>query len=203
MESREQHKRRQVLDGAEAAFLELGFEGSSVDEIARRAGVSKGTLYNHFPDKRKLFAAVVDRECQRQAEKVFTVSLEDVPAQVALRRIGTQYLDFLLSPFAIRLFRVAVAESARFPELGRTFWESGPDLGTRRLAQFLAAAVARGELQIDDLDLASHQFIELCKAKLFYAEVFGVSQEASAADRERVVDAAVRTFLAAHAPARS
>jgi AcrR family transcriptional regulator len=190
-------KTRQILGGARETFLDLGFEGASVDEIARRAGVSKGTLYNHFDDKRSLFAAVIDRECKAQAERIFTIGMEEDDVETALGRIGRHYLDFLLSPSALALFRITVAESERFPRVGRAFWDSGPDLGTRRLAQFLAVAVSRGRLAIDDLDLAAHQFTELCKAELFYKTLLGVIDAPDEAARSHHVDAAVKVFLRA------
>jgi AcrR family transcriptional regulator len=190
-------KARQILCGARETFLDLGFEGASVDEIARRAGVSKGTLYNHFEDKRSLFAAVIDHECKAQAEGIFTIGMEEDDVEASLRRIGRHYLDFLLSPSALALFRITVAESERFPRVGRAFWDSGPDLGTRRLAQFLAVAVSRGDLGISDLDLAAHQFTELCKAELFYKTLLGVIDAPDDERRAHHVDAAVKVFLRA------
>ena len=196
-------KALQILAGARAAFLDLGFEGASVDEIARRARVSKGTLYNYFPDKRALFRAVIERECQEQAERTFSIEESQKPVQEALRGIARKYVEFLISPFAMGLFRIAVAESPRFPHLGRVFWDSGPDLGTRRLAQFLAVAKDRGELDIDDLELAAHQFTELCKARVFYKTLFGVGDPPSPVVRERYADAAADTFVRAYGGSKS
>ena len=193
-------KARQILEGATAAFLELGYEGTSVDEIARRAGVSKGTLYNYFPDKSALFAAIVERECAEQARRVFTIDSAATDIEATLRGIARQFVAFLVSTFAEDIFRVVLAEVPRFPELGRAFYDSGPDLGIRRLAQFLAAANARGALDIDDPELAAQQFIELCKADLFYKRVLGVKRSASPVEIERVADAAVTFFLRATRP---
>ena len=193
-------KARQILEGATATFLELGFEGASVDEIARRAGVSKGTLYNYFPDKSALFAAIVERECEEQARRVFTVDSGATDVEATLRGIARQFVAFLVSPFAENIFRVVLAEVPRFPELGRAFYDSGPDLGVRRLSQFLAAANARGVLEIDDPELAAQQFIELCKADLFYKRVLGVKRSASQAEIDRIADAAVTFFLRATRP---
>ena len=192
-------KARQILDGARVVFLESGFEGASVDEIARRAGVSKGTMYNYFPDKRSLFGTMIQRECKQQAGQIFRIDhaeAEDVEA--TLRRIARAFVEFVTSPFAQRMFRVAVAETLRFPELGRAFVESGPALGIRRLSQYLAFACGRGDLVIDDVELAAHQFAELCKADLFFRTLFDPQARAGQAEIERVADAAVRTFLRAY-----
>ena len=137
-------KADQILAGARDAFLELGFEGASVDEIARRARVSKGTLYNYFPDKRTLFAAFMEAECQENARRVFQAEDEHLGIDALLRRIAHSYVRLLMSPFAQGLFRIAVAECQRFPDVGHSFYWSAPALGIRRLAEVLEAARRRG-----------------------------------------------------------
>jgi AcrR family transcriptional regulator len=191
-------KARQILAGAREAFLELGFEGASVDAIARRAGVSKGTIYNYFPDKTAIFAAFVEGICQDQAQAAFGLDELDHGIEASLRRLCRRYVEFLLTPLAQNAFRVAVAEAQRFPDLGRAFYDSGPDLGVRRLTQFLAVARDRGELEIDDLDLAAHQLSELCKADLFYKRLLSVKRTVQAEEIERVADGAAQTFLRAY-----
>lgn len=189
----------QVLDGAREVFLRDGFEGASVDDIARAAGVSKATLYSYFPDKRLLFMEVARIECCRQADEA--VQLIDVtakPSQV-LRSAGLRFLEILLSDFNLRTFRICCAEADRFPELGQDFYQSGPLLARERLSEYLSAAVERGELAIDDMDLAADQFAELCKADLFPRALFGVQTRFSAPERARVVDAAVAVFLSRYA----
>lgn len=190
-------KARQILAGAKQAFLELGFEGTSVEEIARRAGVSKGTLYNYFPDKRALFAAVVREECEEQTQRIMQIEGSEEAAAVVLRRVARSLVAFLLSPFAQGIFRMAVAESQRFPDLGVAFYSSGPQLGSQRLSHYLAGAVARGELAIEDTDLAAHQFVELCRADLFYKRLLGMKTDVTEAEMERVAEGAVATFLQA------
>ena len=191
-------KYQQILDGARKVFLEAGFEGASVDDIARQAGVSKGTMYNYFPDKRALFAAVVHQECQEQASRIFQIERtgsDDV--EQTLRRIAHGFVQFLMTPFAQGMFRIAVAEAPRFPDLGRALYESGPELGTRRLSEYLAYACGRGVLKIDDIDLAAHQFTELCKSRLFHRTLLGIQREVTDAEIDAVADAAATTFLRA------
>jgi AcrR family transcriptional regulator len=193
-------KAQKILDGAREVFLELGYEGASVDEIVRRAGVSKGTLYNYFADKRALFSAVIDRECSAQAAQMIPVNLEADDVEAALLAVARTIVHFVTSPFAQKIFRIVVAEAERFPDIGRTFYESGPRLGVSRLAQLMAAAHATGRLRVPDAELAAHQFIELCRADLFYQLIFGIKQAASEAEIERIAQAAVRTFVEAHRP---
>ena len=190
-------KAQQILAGAKDAFLELGYEGASVEEIARRAGVSKGTLYNYFPDKRSLFAIFVEGECEKQAQQMFQIADDSDNIEATLRQIANNIIEFVVSPFAQGIFRVVVAESQRFPELGRAFYDSGPDLLIRRLAQYLAVATARGELLVPNPELAAHQFIEMCRAELFYKILLGVKRNVKDEEIQRIADAAVETFIQA------
>lgn len=187
-------KAQQILEGARTVFLESGYEGASTGQIAKQAGVSKGTLYNYFPDKEKLFMAVMEDECKKQAAAIFEVANQSASIDVTLRRLAQNYVGLVLSPF-IRIYRLAIAEATRFPALARTFYDSGPDLASRRLAQILAGAVAKGELEIDDLDLAAHQFGQLCKADLFEKRLFQVKLSATPEEVDRIVDSAVDAFL--------
>lgn len=186
----------QVLEGAREVFLADGFEGASVDTIARAAGVSKATLYSYFPDKRLLFMAVARCECGRQAAAAIDPIDPAAPPEVVLRAAAGQILDVLLSDFGRRMFRICIAESDRFPELGRAFYESGPALVRERLVAYLRAAAARGALSIDDFELAADQFAELCKADVFPRLMLGLAREVTEAERQRVIDGAVATFLA-------
>lgn len=190
----------QVLAGARQVFLADGFEGASVDEIARVAKVSKATLYKYFPDKRMMFMAMAQAECERQASETLQQIDEADPPRVVLSTAGRKLIGFMLSHFGQRTFRICVAEADRFPELGREFYESGPGLAHAHLAEYMSCAVQRGELVIEDLDLAADQFAELCKSDLFPKLVFGVAQSFSDAEVTRVVDGAVATFLARYGP---
>ncbi len=189
----------QVIEGARRVFLADGFEGASVDAIARAANVSKATLYSYFSDKRKLFIEVARLECQRQAEQASARIDTDAPAQEVLRAAGHQMIGFMLSDFSQRIYRICVAEAERFPELGQQFYASGPQLGVDALSAYFAQASTRGELAIADYEHAAWQFMGLCKAGLFEKRVFGVDDEFSAEEIARVVASAVETFLARYA----
>jgi AcrR family transcriptional regulator len=193
-------KAQQILTGAKDAFFELGYEGTSVEEIARRAGVSKGTLYNYFPDKQTLFAVFVEGECEKHAKYMCQVVNDYDDVEVALRQVANKIIKFTTSPFAQSTFRVAVAESQRFPELGRVFYHSGPDVFVRQFAQYLAAADATGKLRVPDPELAAHQFIQLCKADLFHKVLLGIQRHVNEEEVQRIADAAVETFLKAFKP---
>lgn len=186
----------QVLAGARQVFLADGFEGASVDDIAKAAGVSKATLYSYFPDKRLLFMEVTSIECSRMADRALDLIDEAAPPREVLTIAAGQIVPFLLSDFAQQCFRICVAERDRFPELGQAFYANGPEMGRERLKEYLSKAVARGELIIDDLDMAAEQFSELCKAKLWMRAAFGIQNEFSDDEVSNVINNAVETFMA-------
>lgn len=189
----------QVLNGARDIFMSDGFEGASVDDIARAAGVSKATLYSYFPDKRLLFMEVAKVECIRQADTAVERIDMSLPVATVLSEAAWQMVSFFTSDFGQRVFRLCVAESDRFPDLGREFYESGPALVRKRLIEFMKVGISRGELTIDDLPLAADQFSELCKADLFPRLVFSMEKSFDDSQKRRIVDGAVSTFMARYA----
>ncbi len=186
----------QVVAGARKIFLAEGFEGATVDLIAREAGVSKATLYSYFPDKRVLFIEVTNAECAAQSERAIQFDGEVLPVREMLENVARSMMTFLTSEFAHRIFRICVAESDRFPELGREFYHSGPALMVERLSEYFQFACQRGELKIDDVQLAAHQFHELMKADVFIKMVFNVIETPDQSEIDRVIDGAIDTFLA-------
>lgn len=186
----------QVLNGAWHVFRRDGFEGASVDDIAREAGVSKATLYSYFPDKRLLFLEVARGECCRQSRETADLITSGSGPQDVLTICASRMLDFLLSDFGLRIYRICVAESDRFPEIGREFYENGPKMMRARLVEYFHEAEARGELDIEDKELAAGQFLELCKTDLFPRQLMGMGRKIAQTDRERVVQGAVDMFLA-------
>ena len=186
----------QVLAGAREVFMADGFEGASVDDIARASEVSKATLYTYFPDKKQLFLEVARAECLRQADTAIETIDRTAPVATVLRDIARQIVEFITSRFGQQIFRICVAEAARFPQVGREFYDSGPGLACRELTEYFTDAEARGELRIEDHALAAHQFQELCKADIFPKLVFNITDTFSEAEKARVIDGAVEVFLA-------
>lgn len=197
IETRRSPKRQQLIDGAYKVFMEHGFEGASVDEIARAAGASKATLYSYFPDKRQLFEAVVQSRCSQQ-RTVMCSGAPGQPIEETLRRMAHTFASFLYSPAAQEMFRVCIAESGRFPDLGRAFYEAGPAQARARLVDFFKGAADRGELAIDDPVIAADQFAALCKTGGFLRALLGAPPVAEA-EIDQVAEEAVKTFLARYA----
>jgi AcrR family transcriptional regulator len=190
-------KRRQILDGARKIFMDLGFDGASMGEIARSAGVSKGTLYVYFADKSRLFEAIVEEEAYEQGEIAFNFDPRR-DAATTLREFGEAYMALICRPGGGSAIRTVMAIAERMPEVGRRYYERVLDKTINRLALYLDAHVASGELAIDDSRLAASQFMLTCQASLFLPFIFQAAPAPSPERISEVVDSATRMFLAAY-----
>jgi TetR/AcrR family transcriptional regulator, mexJK operon transcriptional repressor len=157
-------KRAQILAGAATIFMREGFAATSMEQIAKEAGVSKGTLYNHFASKQALFSTIIESECAKIQEQVFDLTEMAGEPKAVLMKVGISFLSSVLDPHAMSLYRNMIAESQRFPELGHLFMQSGPNAGSRTLGKYLRRMTNEGLLSIQDEVRAAHQFIALCDA---------------------------------------
>ncbi len=190
-------KRRQILDGARKVFMDLGFDGASMGEIARAAGVSKGTLYVYFADKCRLFEAIVEEETLQHGQMVFNFDPErDIPT--TLREFGHAYIAMICRPGGGSAIRTVMAIAERMPDVGRRYYERVLEKTINRLAVYLDAHVKLGELAIDDCQLAASQFMLMCQASLFLPFIFQAAPPPSPERIKRVIDSATRMFLAAY-----
>jgi AcrR family transcriptional regulator len=194
----ESAKRRQIIEGARAIFLAQGFDAASMNDIARAAGVSKGTLYVYFANKEDLFEAIVEQECDAQAEGIFDLDPQDHDVGAVLKRVGIAYVKFLCRPEKASAIRTVIAIADRMPEVGRKFYEAGPAVGIARLSAYLTAQAAAGVLAVEDCEVAAAQFMESCQAMLFKPIVFNFAPAPSPEQIERVVGIAVAAFVAAY-----
>ncbi len=196
-----QEKRRKILGGASEVFRELGFERASVDLIAARAGVSKATVYNHFADKQALFVATVVEETRAMGQSLVScLECPDEDVEAALQRIGEKITVLWLTPSVSALYRQAIAEAARLPEIGRMVFEQGTKALTEAVAANLARWAAAGALRIDDPGAAAISLIALCHGDLVTRMRLGVLEYPVGAEVRETVQRAVRIFVRAHAP---
>jgi AcrR family transcriptional regulator len=190
-------KRRQILDGARKVFMDLGFDGASMGEIARAAQVSKGTLYVYFADKFALFEAILEQEALQHGQVAFNFDPAR-DAETTLKEFGQAYIHLLCRPGGGSAIRTVMAIAERMPDVGRRYYGRVLDKTINRLSEYLAAHAHSGDLRIDDCDLAASQFMELCKASLFLPFVFQAAPPPSEERMTEVVDSATRMFLAAY-----
>jgi AcrR family transcriptional regulator len=190
-------KRRQILQGASKVFMDLGFDGASMGEIARAAGVSKGTLYVYFADKSTLFEAIVEQEALGQGKVAFNFDPER-DAAVTLGEFGRAYIELLCRPGGGSAIRTVMAIAERMPDVGRRYYEHVLEKTIGRLAGYLEARVEAKELAVPDCQLAASQFMQMCQASLFLPFIFQAAPSPSPERIARVVESAVQMFLAGY-----
>jgi AcrR family transcriptional regulator len=200
-ERQDSAKRRQILAGAREVFLAQGFDAASMGEIARRAGVSKGTLYVYFDSKEQLFETVTRDECKVQAEQVFQLDPADPDIGAVLNRLGCAFVKFLCRPNGMPALRTVISISERMPEIGRQFYEQGPAKGVAALRRYLEHHLSAGVLRIDDCEIAAAQFLDSCQSTVFKPLLFNFGAAPTDERIAHVVAIAVRAFLAAYRPA--
>jgi TetR/AcrR family transcriptional repressor of mexJK operon len=186
-------KHARILAAGTEAFLARGFAGTSVEFVARQAGVSKVTVYTHFRSKEALFGAIIDGLAGRLVRRIDELALGDLPPGAALRQFGGKYLELALAASSIALHRVVVAESARIPALGPLIFAHGPAQVVASLAGFLAR---RTELRIADPRLAAEQFLGMVLGHAQLRLLLNARPPAEVRGSiAKVVDHAVEIFL--------
>jgi TetR/AcrR family transcriptional repressor of mexJK operon len=190
-------KRRQVVDAAQDLFLAHGYGAVSMDAVARTAGVSKATLYAYFASKDQLFATIIGERGVSAGldESLFPELAGDLRA--TLDRIGQAVLHFMLRERTLAFYRIAIAESARFPELGRAFHASGPKRFLDRVATWLTGQQAAGLVRQADMAVATEQFMALLRSGVFLRASLALPPEPTEVEIDATVAAAVDTWLRA------
>jgi AcrR family transcriptional regulator len=190
-------KKLAVLKAALRLFLEQGFSATSMDAIAREAGVSKATLYAHVKSKEELFAAIT-ATCAEQLLAAQTAFEHEEDVRAALLRFGRAHVALLLSPEGAAMYRIVIAEAPRFPELGRAFYENGPAIRLRALTDYLHRADAAGALKVDDAARAAGEFIGMLGGTIHLRAMLGHAGEIATTEQEALVEHAVDAFLRAY-----
>lgn len=194
-------KSESILAAARRMFLASGFGAVSMDAIAREAGASKATLYAYFASKEELFGAVVAGEGERYFRGFSARELDPREVAASLTEIARRFLELVLSPDAIAVNRITIAEAVRFPQLGEVFWRAGPERTRSQIEAFLRRAAAVGTLDIADPRLAAEQFIALLRGDIHLRQLMRLDDPAGPAGLETAAGNAVATFLKAFAAA--
>ncbi|MFC0153462.1 TetR/AcrR family transcriptional regulator [Xanthomonas dyei] len=187
-------KRHAILEAAIAQFRQHGFDATSMDRVAATAGVSKRTVYNHFPSKDALFGEILRRLWQRSAEAVSLPYRPDQSLRVQLTQLLQQKLRLLDDAAFIDLSRVAIAEGIHSPERARALLAQ---LGSKEegTTTWLRAALADGRLAEVDPDFASQQLQALVKGFAFWPQLAMGQPPLSPAQQAQVAASAVEMFL--------
>ena len=203
-EPRSIRKRRAIVEAATDVFLRNGYRGTSMDEIAARAAVSKQTVYKHFADKESLFSAIVRAAVDAAGDPVLGDATELADSEdlaTDLRALARRQLEQVVQQRLMQLRRLVIGEANRFPELGRAFYERGAGRSTAALATAFEHLTARGLLKAHDPELAAAHFNWLVmSAPVNRAMLLGDDGIPDAAELNRYADGGVRAFLAAYGP---
>ncbi len=194
-------KRDAIVAAAAALFLEHGFGDVSMDAIAAKAEVSKRTVYSHFVNKAKLFEGIMGEACACR-DFVGNYFNKDTgvptdPPEQLLTQLGRKFLGFVSSNEGVALYRVVMAEGSKFPKLGKTFYEYGPETLCLALADYLEDQTAKGVLRIENFRIAANQFLAMLTGPIMMELTIGVRGPAAEQEINEIVDATVSTFLRA------
>jgi TetR/AcrR family transcriptional regulator, mexJK operon transcriptional repressor len=200
-ETRSARKRRAIVEAATSAFLDKGYDGTTMDDVATRAAVSKPTVYSHFADKEQLFAEIVRTTADQVDDLVRLVAgtlFDPGDLENDLTELAYRLITALMQPPMLRLRRLVIANADRFPDVGRIWYQ----LGFERVLATLAACFQRladhGLVRVDDPLLAANHFVGLLLWIPLNKAMFSGDHRISKADLERYATAAVHAFLAGY-----
>ena len=193
-------KRRQILEGARKVFHDKGFDGASMNDIARVAGVSKGTLYVYFENKERLFFDLIAEEKRADLWPIVSLDPEDHDIASVLNRFGQEFLRLLSRPYYIKAMRTVFSIVERMPEIGADYYSRGPQVCMEKLAAYLQAQANAGVVEIEDCQLAAQQFMDLSQSGLLRRLLFNAAPTPSEAEIALQVSRAVTFFLKVYKP---
>ncbi|MDR3417603.1 MAG: TetR/AcrR family transcriptional regulator [Nevskia sp.] len=192
---RGEQRRAGLLEAARDVFLEQGYEGASVEEIVRRVGGSKASLYSYFGSKEGLFWEVLDRLSDEFMAELGVPEQADEHIEATLTLVGMRFLGIFLDPGRCRLFRTMIAESSRFPELAQSFFERGSLRVYQALGTYLQLQHRAGRLDCPSHDTMATQFLELVKGTPHFRVLLSLPPFPPGFDPAAHVAGAVRLFL--------
>ncbi|KAF1723086.1 TetR/AcrR family transcriptional regulator [Pseudoxanthomonas wuyuanensis] len=201
MRVRTEAKREAIIEAAAEVFLEAGFEGASMSQIATRAGGSKRTLYGYFPSKEELFVAVAHSVAERFFQPVLMTlqeTTEDLPT--ALQRFGEDTLGFLCNEQSVQMWQTIIGVAGR-SDVGALFFETGPKKGMQHVADFLQRQMDLGRLRQSDPMMAARHLHALLESETLMPRLFGLLKAPSNAYLREATQRALQTFFAGYAPA--
>ena len=190
-------KREAIVSAASDAFFNVGFAASSIEAIAEEANVSKVTVYNHFGDKKGLFTAAVERECEKMRGHFRIESMPGATLRGRLQAIGEAMVAFLSRPEMVQFERRIAAETEHEPAVGLAFLAAGPHRMKAAFTELLSAMNDAGEVDVEDPQLAAEQFASMCKGMGDLDRRFGLAPDAGR-DAQRIAGA-VDVFCKAYA----
>jgi TetR/AcrR family transcriptional repressor of mexJK operon len=191
-------KRDGIIRAAASLFFRDGYELTSLDAVAKKADVSKLTIYSHFANKDELFKHVVRDRCDKRAMPQSFMTLAGEPVDKALTTIASNMMDLLFSPDSIRLHRIMQSEAMHHPKTVQTFYEAGPKRVRAAFADLLREWCKHKQLDIPDAVRATEQFFSLLKGEMMMRTLMLQAPPPNANEAKKHVQATVDFFLAAY-----
>jgi AcrR family transcriptional regulator len=192
---RQNTRREALLRAAAEVFFEQGYAATSIDAIIERAGGSKRNIYDTFKNKEGLFSAIVTQNADRILSTLVVEGIEGRDLQETLTVFGRQLLEAYMSPSLLGVYRIAIAEANRFPDLVKAFYERGPGRATARLAEILEEAGKQGEVRTGDYLRMADQFVGMIRDNFHLQVALGLRPPPSAEEAREAVHSAVDIFL--------
>lgn len=191
-------KKDRILEVASAMFIEHGYAAVTMEAIAEAAPVSKPTLYNHFTDKAALFFAVMGERSHRMFHEFQDKISRKKSPEETLKEIGEAFLDIILKPETIGMYRIMIGDGKNFPELGQLFYESGPKKSLTLLADYLKDLDQKGILKVENPILSANFYLNMIKGYPHMQCLLGVKNKISQKERSEIINYAVQVFINGH-----
>lgn len=193
-------RREALLEAARAVFLERGYAAASIDDVVKRTGGSKATVYQYFGNKEGLFGAMVAGQCEAFINEVAFPQKSVAPRSMkelekTLFELGLRALNVFLQPERLALNRAMIAAAHQFPDLAERFYDAGPRRGIAALGAFLKTQHEAGTLNCPNPELAAIHFMDIVRAYPLLRSLLGLSPNFNDMSVEDFVRDAVRTFL--------
>ena len=195
---RSEEKRQDILQAAMELFTNNGFDGTSVDEIAATAGVSKQTVYSNFGNKENLFGVAVTAKCKSSGIDSGAID-HSVPPDLMLPEIARRFLTLMTSPEAVGVHAVCTGSAETHPDLGEVYFKRGPLDTVAAIAAYLEAQDRAGLLRIDNAEHAAWQFLCMLKAEDVMRAQFNLDRVDDKALQD-YIESCIRVFMSAYGP---
>ncbi|KST67917.1 TetR/AcrR family transcriptional regulator [Mastigocoleus testarum] len=191
-------KREAIIAAATDLFIERGYDGVSVDAVVRQVGGSKASIYNYFGNKEGLFKAIIENNCQKLLESLQSAEVMNLTPRAALTVLGHQFISVILSPKAVALHQLIVAQSPQFPEMGKMFFEAGPARACEALEKYIKRQQELGKLRKCNTYRAAEQFYSMLYCLNHLRIMLDITPPISDEDAVDLVNDAVDTFMRGH-----
>ena len=188
-------KRKELIEYATEMFLEMGYEKASMNNLVKRSGSSKSTIYKHFRSRQALFIAVLDEKLRDHLAPIENLDLTTLSIEEGLKLIGRTGIKVITSEDHINLCRIIYAEAGRIPYVGKTYYEHGPRRGMAGVANYLSTMVQRGRIRCADPSMAAEYFWGMILHKPMLDGYCGVKDPLTTREQKDYVDKAVTSFV--------